>query len=412
MIETRGDNMAEETNKKSMGAVLGSLVGTIVLGAACAVGGWVACEMWPKSAPQARAAAQGAVTVAVRAAEERPYNLPEKFVAHAEAEQEVDLLPQIDGYVKALKFKEGDLVKAGQVLYVIDDERYRAVVNQRKADLEAAEAEARRADRYFERMQKADARGITQLERDNAEAGAEKARAAVLQAKANLVVAEYDLKKTTVVAPISGQIGKSSAYVGDYVAPSKGALARIVQIDPIRVSFPLTDRAYVAWRNAQLAGKPFEFRQRVVLPDGTLYNREGLWAYDDNTMSKETATITMRLSFPNPDRLLVPNTYVTLLVDAKKPRTLLCVPQQAVVDLASGGRGVWVMKKDGTVEQRAVTALETGTDGWTPVTDGLAKGEQVVVSGVSKLRSGMKATLVQATPNADLDAKYKAPIAE
>lgn len=412
MIETRGDNMAEETNKKSMGAVLGSLVGTIVLGAACAVGGWVACEMWPKSAPQARAVAQGVVTVAVRAAEERPYNLPEKFVAHAEAEQEVDLLPQIDGYVKALKFKEGDLVKAGQVLYVIDDERYRAVVNQRKADLEAAEAEARRAERYFERMQKADARGITQLERDNAEAGAEKARASVLQAKANLVVAEYDLKKTTVVAPISGQIGKSSAYVGDYVAPSKGALARIVQIDPIRVSFPLTDRAYVAWRNAQLAGKPFEFRQRVVLPDGTLYNREGLWAYDDNTMSKETATITMRLSFPNPDRLLVPNTYVTLLVDAKKPRTLLCVPQQAVVDLASGGRGVWVMKKDGTVEQRAVTALETGTDGWTPVTDGLAKGEQVVVSGVSKLRSGMKATLAQATPNADLDAKYKAPIAE
>ena len=412
MIETRGDNMAEETNKKSMGAVLGSLVGTIVLGAACAVGGWVACEMWPKSAPQARAAAQGTVTVAVRAAEERPYNLPEKFVAHAEAEQEVDLLPQIDGYVKALKFKEGDLVKAGQVLYVIDDERYRAVVNQRKADLEAAEAEARRADRYFERMQKADARGITQLERDNAEAGAEKARASVLQAKANLVVAEYDLKKTTVVAPISGQIGKSSAYVGDYVAPSKGALARIVQIDPIRVSFPLTDRAYVAWRNAQLAGKPFEFRQRVVLPDGTLYNREGLWAYDDNTMSKETATITMRLSFPNPDRLLVPNTYVTLLVDSKKPRTLLCVPQQAVVDLAGGGRGVWVMKKDGTVEQRVVTALETGTDGWTPVTDGLAKGEQIVVSGVSKLRSGMKATIAQATPNADLDAKYKAPIKE
>ena len=108
----------------------------------------------------------------------------------------------------------------------------------------------------------------------------------------------------------------------------------------------------------------------------------------------------------------MPNTYVTLLVDSKKPRTLLCVPQQAVVDLAGGGRGVWVMKKDGTVEQRVVTALETGTDGWTPVTDGLAKGEQIVVSGVSKLRSGMKATIAQATPNADLDAKYKAPIKE
>ena len=407
-----------ESNKEETkgGRVIGAVIGQLVLGAVCLAAGWICKElygtMFAKGSAAPRMMGGGPVTVATTNAQLRAYNLPQRFVAHAEAEQEVDLLPQIDGYVKSLRFKEGDLVKAGQVLYVIDDERYRAVVNQRKADLEAAEAEERRAARYYRRMQTADSRGITQLERDNAEAGAEKAKAAVLQAKANLVVAEYDLKKTTVVAPISGQIGKSSAYVGDYVAPSKGALARIVQVDPIRVSFPLTDRAYVAWRNAQLAGKPFEYRQRVVLPDGTLYNREGLWAYDDNTMSKETATITMRLSFPNPDRLLVPNTYVTLLVDSKKPRTLLCVPQQAVVDLAGGGRGVWVMKKDGTVEQRVVTVLETGTDGWTPVTDGLAKGEQIVVSGVAKLRSGMKATIAQATPNADLDAKYKAPIKE
>ncbi|MGN0854257.1 MAG: efflux RND transporter periplasmic adaptor subunit [Kiritimatiellia bacterium] len=392
--------------------MIGSIVATIVLAAVCVTGGWIACEMWPRQAADAGALSQQAPqTVAVRAVEEREYNLPERYVAHAEPEQEVDLLPQIDGYVKELRFKEGDVVKAGETLYVIDDERYRAVVNQRKADLEAAEAEARRADRYYERMRKADARGITQLERDNAEADAESSRAKVLQAKANLVVAEYDLKKTRVVAPISGQIGKSSAYVGDYVAPSKGALARIVQIDPIRVSFPLTDRAYVAWRNAQLAGKPIEFRQRVVLPDGTLYDREGAWAYDDNTMSKETATITMRLSFPNPDRLLVPNTYVTLLVDRKMPQKLLCVPQQAVVDFAGGNPGVWVLKEDGTVEQRLTKTLEADK-GWTPVTEGLAAGEKVVVAGTAKLRTGMKVTVAEATDNADLNADYKAPITE
>ena len=155
-----------------------------------------------------------------------------------------------------MKFKEGDTVKAGQLLYVLDDERYQAVANQRKAALAAAEAELRRADRYFKRMSEADARGITQLERDNAEAAAESAKAGVLQAKANLVVAEYDLKKTKVYAPISGQIGKSNMYVGDYVAPSKGALARIVQIDPMRVTFPLTDRSYIAWRRAKEEGRP------------------------------------------------------------------------------------------------------------------------------------------------------------
>ncbi len=399
----------QEEKTSSIGAKIGSAIATLVLGAACAVGGWIACDMRPKAEVRKMAPQAAAPSVAVRAVEEREYNLPERFVAHAESEQEVDLLPQIDGYVKELKFKEGDIVKAGDVLYVIDDERYLAVVNQRKADLEAAEAEARRADRYFERMRKADARGITQLERDNAEAGAEKARAAVLQAKANLVVAEYDLKKTKVVAPITGQIGKSSAYVGDYVAPSKGALARIVQIDPIRVTFPLTDRAYVAWRQAQVAGKPLDLRQRVVLPDGSVYNREGTWAYDDNTMSKETATIIMRLSFPNPDRLLVPNSYVTLLTDYRAAPKMACVPQQALFELTSGNQAVWVLKADGTVEQRAVETKET-FKGWAPVVKGLKVGEKVVISGIAKLRVGMKVEIAEATNNDDLDPKYDPPI--
>ena len=273
---------------ENKGSAIGSTIGALVLAAVCAAGGWIGCGMWMRAAKAkagnpaamaAMAAAAGGVTVAVTNAEMRAYNLPERFVAHAEAVQEVDLLPQIDGYVKEIKFKEGDVVKAGQTLYVIDDERYLAVANQRKADLAAAEAEARRAVRYFERMQKADERGITQLERDNAEAAAEKAKASVLQAKANLVVAEYDLKKTTVVAPISGQIGKSSAHVGDYVAPSKGALAKIVQIDPIRVSFPLTDRAYIAWRQEQRSGSAKPFRMRLILPDGSDYDREGAWDF-------------------------------------------------------------------------------------------------------------------------------------
>ena len=398
--------MAEETKKKSKGAALGSVVGTVVLGASCAVGGWVACEMWPKAAPQARAAAPGAVTVAVSAVEERAYNLPERFMAHAEPVQEVDLLPQIDGYVKALKFKEGDVVKAGQVLYVIDDERYRAVVNQRKADLEAAEAESRRADRYFERMRKADARGITQLERDNAEAGAEKARASVLQAKANLVVAEYDLKKTTVVAPISGQIGKSSAYVGDYVAPSKGALAHIVQTDPIRVSFPMTDRTFLAWRKAVRAGRQAENRLRLMLPDGTEYDHVGAWDFDDNEMSKTTATIVMRLKFANPDKLLVPGTYLTMLADLKNPPKYPTVPQTAIVDLDGGRVGVYVAQDDGTVKLTEVTTLPMH-DGFVPVTKGLSAGQKVVSSGTRKLRDGAKFALAEATPNEENTPGWK-----
>ena len=382
-------------------SAIGSIVGTIILAAVCVAGGWIAKDMWPKgggsdaAAQAAKLAAMAAMqqTVAVTNAEMRVYSHPERFVAHAEAVQEVDLLPQIDGYVKEIKFREGDVVKAGQVLYVIDDERYLAVANQRKADLAAAEAESRRAERYYERMQNADERGITQLERDNAEAASEKAKAAVLQAKANLVVAEY------------------SAHVGDYVAPSKGALAKIVQIDPIRVSFPLTDRAYIAWRQAQRAGGEKPFRNRLVLPDGSEYDREGEWDFDDNQMSRETASIMMRLKFPNPERLLIPNSYVTLLSDYKDPPSYPSVPQQSLVDLPGGNQGVWVLKDDMTVEQRPVETKEA-SGGWTPVVKGLAAGERVVISGISKLGPGVKVALAEPTSNDDINANHKSPIEE
>ena len=402
--------MAEE--KKSIGSVVGSIIGTIVLAGACGAGGWVARGLMPQGGPKGPGMmVPPPASVAVLPAELRPYNLPERYVAHAEAVQEVDLLPQVDGYIKEIKFKEGDTVKEGQLLYLLDDERYQAVVNQRKADLEAAEAESRRAERYWERMQKADARGITQKERDDAEAAAEKAKAAVQQERANLIVAEYDLKKARVVAPISGQIGKTTAHIGDYVAPSKGALAHIMQIDPIRVTFPLTDRAYVGWREAQKKGGNDGYRMRLLLPDGSEFKGEGTWDFDDNQMSKETATIIMRLSFPNPDRLLVPNSYLTLLADQKKPAPVLCVPQQAVVDLAGGNQGVYVLNEaDMTVEQRIVKTRETH-EGWTPITN-VKEGEKIVISGVSKLHPGSKVVLAEATSNDDINPKYEPPIKE
>ena len=387
---------AEKKGKSAVGSVLA----TVVLAAACVIGGWVARELKPaeKSGP-AGMPQMPPSTVAVSEVTMKPYMKSQKFVAHAEAMQEVDLLPQVDGYIKEMKFKEGDTVKAGQLLYVLDDERYQAVANQRKADLAAAEAELRRADRYFKRMSEADARGITQLERDNAEAAAESAKAGVLQAKANLVVAEYDLKKTKVYAPISGQIGKSNMYVGDYVAPSKGALARIVQIDPMRVTFPLTDRSYIAWRRAKEEGRDTDYRLRLVLADGSIYNREGTWEFDDNAMSLETATIQMRLSFPNPERLLVPNSYVTLLSDDKVPPQYPSVPQSAIIDMPGGNVGVFVFDAaTSTVTARAVKTL-AASSGFVPVLEGLKVGEKVISSGVGKLGNGMKVILAPPTAN-------------
>ena len=397
------------------GSKAGSAIAALVLAGVCGAGGWIASGIYARSAAQSQSAMEAAQraamagvpqTVALAEVKDMDYNLPERFLAHAEAVAEVDLLPQVDGYIKEIKFKEGDMVKEGQVLYLMDDEKYQAVVGQAKADLNAAETEARRARRYADRMLKADERGITQLERDNAEAAADKADAAVMQAKANLVVAEYNCKKAKIVAPISGQIGKTSAHVGDYVAPSKGALAHIVQTDPIRVSFPMTDRTFLAWRKAVRAGRQAENRLRLMLPDGTEYDHVGAWDFDDNEMSKTTATIIMRLKFANPDKLLVPGTYLTMLADLKTPPKYPTVPQTAIVDLDGGKVGVYVAKDDGTVKLTEVTTLPMH-DGFVPVTKGLSAGQKVVASGTRKLRDGAKFVIAEATGNEENTPGWK-----
>jgi RND family efflux transporter MFP subunit len=402
------ENKNENVNKSSKA---GAFFGWLFTAAICVAAGWISCELWPRKVVMPPAPPAVVSSVAYTNVVEREYNLPSKYIAHAEPVQEVELLPQVDGYIEEIKFKEGDIVKAGDVLYIIDNDRYMAIVNQRKADLAAAEAESRRAARYNERMKKADSRGVTELERDNAEAAAASAAAAVLQAKANLVVAEYDLKKAKIIAPISGQIGKTSAHVGDYVSPSKGVLARIVQIDPMRVSFPLTDRSYVMWRRSQLDGTEKPRRMRLLLPDGSEYKEQGEWAFDDNEMSKDTATIMMRLSFPNKNRLLIPNSYVTLLVDFKTPPKYPSIPQQAIVDTPGGNVGVYVLKDDNTVEIRNVKTLEM-FEGWVPITEGLKVGEKVIIAGTRKLVNGMKVVFATPTSNEDLDPKFQQRIIE
>ncbi len=406
---TQGAPQAREEKKGGGKAAAAALIGTLLTAGAGVAAGWIGRGLMPQQKMTPPQMPAQDISVAVTCATNRPYNKPLRFVAHAEAMQEVDLLPQVDGYIKKLHFSEGSTVKAGELLYELDDERYQAVVRQREADLEAAKAEQRRADRYLERTRKAEAGVIPDSERDNAEAKADSAKAAVLQAEANLVVARYDLKKAKVYAPISGQIGKSNAYVGDYVSPAKGALARIVQIDPIRVTFPMTDRSYIAWRKARSGGGgDGGFRLRLKLPDGSDYAGQGKWDFDDNAMSAETATISMRLSFPNPERLLVPNSYVTLLTDYSKPPEYTCVPQSAIIDAIGGGVQVYVLKDDMTVEPRAVKTLDMH-EGWVPVLEGVKAGERVVTSGVGKLGPGKKVRLAEATPNEDTHPGYVRP---
>lgn len=374
--------------------------------------GWFAHAFLGGDKPKAGRADARVPAVAVDEVHAEKFNPPEEFIGHVEPVQEVDILPQIEGYVKAVKFAEGDEVKAGDLLFEIDDERYvadegvtKAEVASAKSKVIQAEAAVERAERLLKRLKAADARGITQTEMDAAETGLASdkaalvaAKAAVAQAEAKLASTAFNLKHTKIYAPISGRIGKSLRHAGDYVSPSKDALARIVQTNPVRVTFPITDRAYLAWgQNAERRGARIgdTRRLRLRLADQSIYPATGVWEFSDNEMSMETATLIVRAQFPNAEHVLVPNAYVTVLADEADPAPVPVVPALAIAK-SGQATGVWMLAEDGTVHFREIEA-GLRAEGKIHAVKGLEAGEKIVVQGVHKLGEGMKVKVVPAT---------------
>ena len=374
--------------------------------------GWFAHSFWGGEQKVAGRADARIPSVAVDEVHAEIFNPPEEFIGHVEPVQEVDILPQIEGYLKAVRFAEGDVVKAGDLLFEIDDERYVADEGVAKAEVAAAkskviqaEAAVERAERLLRRLKAADSRGITQTEMDAAETGLASdkaalvaARAAVSQAEAKLASTAFNMKHTKIYAPISGRIGKSLRHAGDYVSPSKEALARIVQTDPIRVCFPITDRAYLAWgRSAEAHGAKVgdTRRLRLRLADDTIYQANGDWEFSDNEMSVSTATLIIRALFPNKGRVLVPNAYVTVLADETSPEPVPVVPNLAVAK-SGQATGLWVVGDDDVVHFREIVP-GSRANGKVHVKEGVKAGERIVVQGVHKLGEGMKVKIVPAT---------------
>lgn len=334
------------------------------------------------------------VSVTVVAVTNAVFNPPREYIGHVEPAQVTDILPQIDGYIRRVCFAEGAVVKKGDLLFEIDEEQYEAAKNLRYSEIASAEArvivaqaEVDRAERYFSRLTSADERGVTATERDTAEttlssakAALNAANAAVGQARAAAAIADFNLRHTKVYSPISGQIGKALHHVGDYVAPSKSSLARVVQTDPMRVVFPVSDRESFAWR----AGP--RRRLRLVMQDGSIYEHEGVLEFGDNEMSRQTATLTMFASFANPDGRLVANAYVRVLADDLEPLEALTVPTAALTR-ADDGLKAWKVG-DGSKAMSVDVTVDGEWNGMSRVTGGLAAGDVIIHRGGFKLKDG------------------------
>lgn len=355
-----------------------------------AVVGFFARGLLPSGGPPPGMMGMGAMPPpAVTALElrEEPLDVLEEYIAAIEPVQEVMIKTEVSGYIDAVHFKEGAMVKQGDLLFTIDQQSYQAMIAVREAELARAEAELKRSEQFLVRMREAGARSISQSDLDTAESNHLQAVAAQKQAEANLNLARIDLAYSEIRAPINGRIGAAMLTKGNYVDSVSGsALARIVQTDPIRVVFSMTDRAYLNLRGREIAGEAAGQVAWIRLPNGLRLQEIGQKDFDDNRMDEKTGTLAVRYLFDNPDGLLIPGGYATILLGLSDRPMGIRIPQKAVL-LDPEGRYVLTVNEEGVV---AMTRIETGdsVESDVVVKSGLKTGDRVVVEGVQKAQPG------------------------
>ena len=336
------------------------------------------------------------VTVAQVA--EQDVNPPAEYVGHAEAVQSVDLRARVEGFLEKVNFREGSDVQAGQLLYVIEQAPYRARVDADQAQVAQAEATLNKARQYLQRARTVRSGGVSATDLDNAVAEELRACAQLEQARANLQIAQINLGYTSITAPINGRIGRTAFTRGNLVNPGSGTLARIVQIDPIRVVFSISENDLAAVKAAikdtAKDKKHSRLSPRIKLPDGQIQKTVGRVDFVDNTVDASTGTIAVRAVFENPDDTLLPGQYVTVLVARSKPNTMMVVPQPAVLEDHDGPYVLVVDDQNRVSVRRVKTGPVVGVN--RAVESGLALHESVIVEGVQKVRPGQEVKTVAA----------------
>ncbi|MEG1642403.1 MAG: efflux RND transporter periplasmic adaptor subunit [Synergistaceae bacterium] len=370
---------------------------TVIVVILLAVGGKYAYGMYlaqQKAAAKASQQEQPAPTVIVEKASKTELSYKNEYVGKVIPIQTVELKPQVSGEIMKVNFKEGSIVKKGQVLFQIDSRQYYATVSLRKAELSKAKATLDRADKYLKRLQSADKRSISASDLELAESNYLQAKAAVEEAKASLTLANINLNFTNVTAPITGRIGAALFTKGNYVTPASGAIANIVQMDPIRVSFNMPDRDYIDQLN-DFKKKGSVYETTLILSNGDEVKVSGERDFEDNKIDDKTGTLMVRIRFNNKKGELVPGSMVRVKTTAVAAREAIVVSQEALVG-DSQGDYIYVVENGTAVQRRVVLGEEVGT--LREVKEGLAENETVVIKGIQSIRNGIKVQAKEETP--------------
>ena len=346
--------------------------------------------------PAARVGApqQAAVPVGTVYAEKRPIAQTRDFVGRVEAINRVEVRARVKGYLDAVLFKEGDIVKKGDPLYRIEKGLFQADVESAKGALERSKSAKVLTAIQLQRAQDLlDKNAGTVVARDQAQAADQQAAGAIMTDEANLDTSNINLGYTDITSPIDGKVSKTNVTIGNVVGPESGVLTTIVSQDPMYVSFPVSQRELL---QAQLSGKlgsrTDSVKIKIRFADGTTYKEEGTVNFVDVSVDRTTDTVLVRATIPNPDGVLIDGQLVSVAVQAGAPQEKVVVPQAALV---ADQQGVYVfVVEDGKAAVRRIKpAGDIGTD--VIVDSGLNGGEQVIVEGIQSVKPGQP---VQAAP--------------
>jgi len=302
-----------------------------------------------------------------------------------------DVRPQVNGIIRRRFFTEGSLVRQGQPLYEIDPRVYRAAVNEARANVLSAQANAEATRIQAERYRPlAEIEAVSKQELTNAVAQARQASASVAQSTAQLQTARVNLGFTTVPAPITGRIGRSLFTVGALVSASQtDPLAQIQRLDPMFVDIQQSANDLLSLRRALSSDGlvPTRAVVRLQLGDGSDYGQTGTVEFSEAVVDQATGTVTLRARFPNPQGLLLPGMFVRASFAQAINNRAFLVPQQAVTRDPKGNATVMIVGPGNKAVQRTVTAQRVQGPYWV-VTAGLKEGDRVITQGLSKLRAG------------------------
>ncbi len=312
-----------------------------------------------------------------------------EWVATLDGYVNAEIRPQVSGYIIRQDYKEGSVVRKGQVLFEIDPRPFQATLDRTKGELAQAEASLVKSTQDVDRdtplvAQKA----IPKAQLDTEIQAKLSAEASVASSKAAVERAELDLGWTKVTSLVDGVAGIAEVQMGNLVGPNSH-LTSVSQVDPIKVYFPVSEQEYLRAKHLSSNGQPmdlFDSSPDLILADGTVYPHKGKILLADRQVDTNTGTIRLVAAFPNPGNILRPGQYGRVRIETGMKKNALLVPQSAVKEI-QGGYEVALLGPDNKAIIRPVRAGEKVGTMWI-IADGLKPGDQVIVEGVSKVKDG------------------------